>query len=114
MCLKQGDLKELYSIQSPVYAYAYAYFNLIILELEGEDLMDKLKSIGQEAFLASLKQIKERALIYEERTGEKLFLEEYEPIILTFKELYKKCKEITSDAIDDELKAYVKKLDKRN
>ena len=44
MCLKQMDLKELYSVQSPL--YATAYYNMLTLKISEKDLMDNLKKLA--------------------------------------------------------------------
>ncbi len=57
VCLKQSDLKELYSVQNPV--YAYSYYNLLTIQKTPEEIMKTLKSIAKEAFYNTLEIIKE-------------------------------------------------------
>lgn len=58
ICLKQMDLKELYSVQTPI--YAVSYYNLITLEMDVNKIMEKLKDIAKNAFDNAWLIVKER------------------------------------------------------
>ena len=56
MCLKQIDLKELYSVQSPL--YAASYYNLLTLNMSENELMIQLKELADKAFNNVLDDLK--------------------------------------------------------
>ncbi|APH20001.1 M20/M25/M40 family metallo-hydrolase [Clostridium botulinum] len=88
VCLKQSDLKELYSVQNPV--YAYSYYNLLTIQKTPEEIMENLKDIAREAFYNTLKIIKENYKKYKAIYESKLEADlDIEPKIITFEELYK-------------------------
>ncbi|WP_251861927.1 M20/M25/M40 family metallo-hydrolase [Clostridium sp. Marseille-Q2269] len=88
VCLKQADLKELYSVQNPI--YTYSYYNLLTIKKTPDEIMRTLKSISKEAFCNTLKIIKENYKKYKSLCGSKLEEDlDIEPRIVTFEELYK-------------------------
>lgn len=83
VCLYQRDLKELYSVQVPL--YAAAYYNLLTLKKSPLDIMKKLKEICNEAFVNTIHIVNKN---YEGYYGHKK--SSLEPNVITYKELYKK------------------------
>ncbi|NMM61595.1 M20/M25/M40 family metallo-hydrolase [Clostridium sp. P21] len=85
MCLKQMDLKELYSVQSPL--YAAAYYNLFTLSMSEEELMNKLKNLALEAFNNVLYDIKNKRERFVKKSGKEFQCIEIEPCVMTYEEL---------------------------
>lgn len=85
MCLKQMDLKELYSVQSPL--YAAAYYNLLTLNMSENELMLNLKNLALKAFTNVLDDLKlKREAFIKKSKLEAQFLE-VEPLVMTYNEL---------------------------
>ncbi|OOO61598.1 M20/M25/M40 family metallo-hydrolase [Clostridium tepidum] len=88
VCLKQSDLKELYSVQNPV--YAYSYYNLLTIQKNPEEIMNKLKDIANKAFCNTLEIIKENYKKYKSIYESKLEVDlDIKPKVITFEQLYK-------------------------
>lgn len=51
-CLKMKDLKDLYSVQTPI--YSAAYYNFIYLNSNQADILGKLKGIAEAAFINAI------------------------------------------------------------
>ncbi len=89
VCLKQSDLKELYSVQNPV--YAYSYYNLLTIQKTPEEIMENLKDIAREASYNTLKIIKENYKKYKAIYESKLEADlDIEPKIITLKNYIRK------------------------
>lgn len=87
VCTKQTDLKYIYNAQTPL--YAVSYYNLLILDINEEVLLQKLKEIAKNAFNIALDKAQKNAKDYSSLTGKLELANEYPPIILTFEELYR-------------------------
>lgn len=85
MCLKQTDLKELYSVQSPL--YAAAYYNVLTLTMSEEKLMDDLKSLASTAFQNVIRSVKEKREKFIEKYSTENQYIEVEACVMTYKEL---------------------------
>ena len=101
-CLKMADLKEMYSITTPI--YAASYYNLITLDLDVNELIEKLKKLALEAFrdAAALETRGVRA--YEELTGETPGWAGAVPKVVMFKDLY----EAVKAGYDGDFDLYIK------
>lgn len=88
VCLKQTDLKELYSVQSPL--YAASYYNVITLNTDSDTLLNKLKKLCREAFENAINEVNKRNEAYFGLTGKKPLSIEIKPCVMTYYELYKK------------------------
>lgn len=86
ICLKQMDLKELYSVQTPL--LAAAYYNILTLNLSIEELINKLKDISFKAFENALKIIEENVMKYNLISNSNNEREKIEPRVLMFKDIY--------------------------
>jgi arginine utilization protein RocB len=91
MVLKQMDLKELYSVQSPL--FAVAYYNLLTLNRSEEKLINELKDLAFKAFNNVLNDLKEKRQRFLEMCCEETQYIEVEPYVITYKELLSKVKE---------------------
>jgi arginine utilization protein RocB len=91
-CLKQTDLKEFYSVQTPL--YAAAYYNLLTLGRNTNEIIELLKAICRKAF---------------ERVNAKYkpFGINYQPRVMTYEELYKEVKKSFAGNFDSHMKAFI-------
>ncbi|NLK36138.1 MAG: M20/M25/M40 family metallo-hydrolase [Gracilibacteraceae bacterium] len=105
VCLKQSDTKNAYSVSTP--ASAYAYFNFMTVTSSPDEVLKKLKNIGEEAFMEVLKNIENKADRLQTLTGSKPELPKIIPKVITFKELYKMCLESGGKEFDRHMKAFV-------
>lgn len=85
MCLKQMDLKELYSVQSPL--YAAAYYNILTLSMSEEKLIEDLKALANKAFENVLRDMKEKRERFMSKCSEEVQVIQVEPSVMTYNEL---------------------------
>lgn len=90
MSLKQTDLKELYSVQSPL--YAAAYYNILTLTRSEEELISNLKELALKSFNNVVNETKEKRDKYIKLYSEKVQHIEVEPCVMTYKELLSEVK----------------------
>lgn len=86
VCLKQTDLKDLYNVQTPL--YAASYYNLLTLNLDAENLMNTLKEVAKKAFSSSLKRLGEHSCNYAKLTNKIPIINNYPDTVITYKELW--------------------------
>lgn len=86
VCLKMQDLKELYSVSTPL--FAASYFNLVTVDLDTEALLQELLQLARESFVSALKQLQERAASYGERFGVKVASSRMLPLVKSWDEAY--------------------------
>lgn len=101
VCLKQTDLKELYSVQSPL--YAASYYNVITLNTDSNALLNKLKDLSKKAFENAINEINKRNEVYSVLTGKKPLSLELKPCVMTFYELCRKAEA----SFGESLKKYI-------
>ncbi|MEI6286372.1 MAG: M20/M25/M40 family metallo-hydrolase [Bacillota bacterium] len=84
ICLKFKDLKELYSVQTPI--AAAMYYNLQTFNTTPETAIEKFRVVAKAALEAACSRVLEQAAIYKERT--KLPVKElhFNPQVLTYSE----------------------------
>jgi len=107
VCLKQQDLKNGYSVSTPL--YAAAYYNLITVSLNPDELMQRLYECAETAFQNACDFMDKRALQFHEVTGETAVRSEYEPYVITFSDLYAEVKSTVAN-LDSRIHALVKGL----
>lgn len=90
LCLKQRDLTELYSVTLPL--YSTACYNFLTMKREPDELLAKLKNLGQRAFENLLVKTKRKARNFEKLADVKLVDPGVKPLTLTYKELYDRVK----------------------
>lgn len=103
-CLKQGDLRELYDVTTPL--YAAAYYNIQTMNTKIEDLMLKLKKIATEAFENVLENYgnKSQLFIKADKTDIKSIRPlNIKPFVITYSELYNEVKEKYGEKFDEHL-----------
>ena len=98
MCLKQADLKDIYSVQTPL--YAAAYYNILTMNTSPEDLMEKLKKLCGTAFNNALEIVNKNKQKYDDILGISSPDISIKPNVMTFHELYSKVKKLYGDEID--------------
>jgi len=97
-CLKQTDLKELYSVQTPL--MAASYYNVLTLNLSIDELIEKLKNLCFQAFHNTLNIIEKSVNKFASISNRNSLREEFEAKVLTYEEVYKKVKETLGDKFD--------------
>ena len=102
ICLKQGDTKTAYNVQTP-YA-AYAYFNWMTLTKTPQQVMATMKEIAQEAFVETLADNRKKAEEYYAMVGQEVDLPEFTPKVVTYQELYQMC----VDAHGEKFEAHIR------
>lgn len=90
MCLKQMDLKELYSVQSPL--YSAAYYNILTLQASYDEILSDLKKVAQKAFKNVLKDISKKREEFAKKSSQKLEFDTMEPCVVTYKEILSEVK----------------------
>lgn len=108
VCLKQSDTKIAYSVSTP--ASAYAYFNYMTVVSSPDEVLEKLKSIGEKAFNEVLHSIEAKADCLQMLTGSKPKLPSVKPMVISFQELYKMCLEAFGEEFDEHMNTYSKEL----
>lgn len=86
VCLKTQDLKELYSVSTPL--FAASYFNLVTVDLDPEALHQELLQLARESFVSALKQLQEQAEAYTGRFGVKVASSRMLPLVKSWDEAY--------------------------
>lgn len=84
VCLKMQDLKELYSVSTPL--FAASYFNLVTVDLDTEALLQELLQLARESFVSALKQLQEQAEAYTGRFGVKVASSRMLPLVKSWGE----------------------------
>lgn len=108
VCLKYQDLKNTYSVSTPL--YSAAYYNIVTINMNPEEVMNKLVGIGQRAFENALKFMKEKADKFEEIIGERPVTYSVTPCVKTFYDIYSEVKKDFNGDLDDYIKKYAVKL----
>ncbi|MCX7884481.1 MAG: M20/M25/M40 family metallo-hydrolase [Caloramator sp.] len=116
-CLKQMDLKKLYSVQTPL--YAASYYNLMTLNLDVDKLIIKLKELCVQALINSIEIVNKRRVEFESLSHEKVNKKDLKYLVLTYEEILCEVKKIYGEGFIDELKLKVKnweneKMDNQN
>lgn len=106
VCLKSMDLKELYSVQTPI-SFA-AYYNLITFNSDPDELIEKLKEKAIWAFNNAIEKISIRRKSYECMPGAKLSKLDISANVITYKELYQKVKGICGNEVDKNITEEIK------
>lgn len=85
--LKQQDMKENYSLSTTL--YAASYYNIATIDLNPEELMEKLKKVAEEAFENTKALIESKAKGFEAFAGRKPEYYMPQTCVMTYSELYK-------------------------
>lgn len=105
-CLKHTDLKELYSVQTPL--MAVSYYNMLTLNLSIDEVIDKLKKLCLEAFDNTLNIVEKHVNKYSSISNKSSLREEIQTKVLTYDEIYKKVKETMGEKFDKYIEDKIK------
>ncbi|GAA0724553.1 M20 family metallopeptidase [Clostridium malenominatum] len=86
ICLKSTDLKDLYSVQTPL--MAASYYNILTLNLSVDKLMEKLEKIAYEAFNNAVNIVEKNVEKYNVVSKSNNVREKMEAKVLNFSEIY--------------------------
>ncbi len=111
ICLKQMDLKTLYSVQTPI--YAVSYYNILTLEKSSEEILLSLKEICTRAVENAVSSIEESRRRYEDKYSIKVEKCEAEPKVITYKELYEKVSSIYGGELEEFLDEKIREWDEK-
>lgn len=106
VCLKQSDTKDTYSVQTPT--SAYAYFNYMTLTSSPDQVLEKLRTIAEKAFIEVVHNIESKAQLLQKLTGDMPKLQPAKPMVLTFKELYEMCLEARGEHFRKHIESFTK------
>ncbi|HWQ30290.1 MAG TPA: M20/M25/M40 family metallo-hydrolase [Negativicutes bacterium] len=98
ICLKQMDMKTLYSVQTPL--AAASYYNLVTLGMPVVELTEKLVDICNEAFANIIKQVDEKYLQYSSRFGTELDRLQVSPCVIMYSELAERVGRLWGDKFE--------------
>lgn len=115
-CLKQMDLKRLYSAQIP--HHAISYFNFLLHQTGPEELLRRLKKICYDGFLDLLKKVEENRRRYCWARDIDYAPSLWEPKVYLFSDLYREVEErvgafVVKEEIEAIYKKHGKELDER-
>lgn len=97
ICLKQEDMKSLYSVSTP--SFSYAYYNYMTLVSSPEDVINKLKKVCAEAFDIAAERMAKESQKYSAISGKKAASLDLKRTVLSYNEL---CKIVEEKGIDIE------------
>ena len=106
-CLRYKDLKELYSAQTPV--SSVAYYNLLTLEMSPKKVIDKFKSIAEEALDAAIEKVKIQGENYKAKSGLPVKNLSFKPQVMLFSELYELARNAKGEEFTKHMEAYIEK-----
>lgn len=108
VCLKHSDVKDAYSVSTP--AASYAYFNYMTIVSSPDEILERLRHVGEEAFAEVLRNIQDRADRLQTLTGSKQKLPQVKPVVITFQELYNMSLEAHGDVFKEHMKVHMENL----
>lgn len=108
VCLKMQDLKTAYSASIPL--YAAAYYTLITMTLNPEELTEKLRAIAYDSMKAAIDFVDEKAKEYGRISGDKTVRYEYAPCVMTYEELLGEVRKGYDGNLLQHLRAYALEL----
>ncbi|NPV92997.1 MAG: M20/M25/M40 family metallo-hydrolase [Firmicutes bacterium] len=89
VCLKMSDLRQDYSVQTPV--SAYAYFNITTLGSTPGEVLEKARQLVAEACSETVRVIGRRAGEYSRLTGRAVAAPSWDVRVFTFSEFLESC-----------------------
>lgn len=91
VCLKQQDVKELYSVSTP--AFSYAHYNYLAVTSSPDEVISSIRDICTAAFMTSLGRMKDESEKYSSLSNRKAAFPDIKYNILTYAELAAKLNE---------------------
>lgn len=107
-CLKNTDLKENYSVSTPL--YGASYYSMVTLSMDPERLLEMLMEIAEESFCAALDFMEARKNAYGDLCGIKPVSCEVSPCVKTYAQLCKEARSSYSGDFDREMALFMKTL----
>ncbi|PAB57944.1 M20/M25/M40 family metallo-hydrolase [Anaeromicrobium sediminis] len=101
-CLKYRDLKELYSVQTPV--RGVSYINIPTLQKNPKDFIDKIRTYAQEAVEEACDKVNRQREIYKDMSNLPVGGDGFNPVVYTYDELYNLCVESAGGEFENHLK----------
>lgn len=108
VCLKMQDLKTTYSVSTPL--YSAAYYNIVTINLNPEEAMNKLIKIGKKAFVDSLEFMENKVEEYEKKFGERPVTYKITPCVKTFSEIFNEVNTYYEGNLERELNDFAQNL----
>lgn len=108
-CLKQSDIKNEYSVQTPT--AAYTYFNFTTVCSTPEKILYKLKELAEEAFQEVLEDIKKKSVVFQKLTGDAPSIPEITPKILFYHELYDLCLKTHGEVFQKHIDSFITSME---
>lgn len=108
VCLKNQDLKTTYSVSTPL--YTASYYNVITVDLNPKETMEKLVEIAEESFTSALKFTESKAVEFRRRFGIDPVRYPITPCVKTFSKLYEEAKSAFDGDFDRYIKGFIKDL----
>lgn len=103
-CLKQKDLKKLYSAQTPT--AAVAYYNYLTLQKSPKQVYQELEKLCHKAFQNVLDNFKKQHEKYAETAGKKAPKVKWKPKVYSFNEIYEMAKAANGQAFEEHMKKF--------
>lgn len=111
ICLRQVDLKGLYSVQTPL--YAASYYNVITLKRSSAEILDMLKEICNKAVDNVTAMIEESCSSYEKTYGLKVYRHKLKPRVVTYSEIYESVRNLCGAEFDTYIEGKIREWEKR-
>lgn len=112
MSLKQSDLKEGYTVQTPL--AAYSYYNFFTHSMSPKDVMVKVKEKAIEAFDNVIEYTNDAYKQFCERGGHTYTELPWERRVYTWEEFYNELATIHGDRFKECIKSYAKELNEKD
>lgn len=87
VCLKQEDIKPLYSVSTP--SFSYAYYNYFTLVSSPSDVLDKMEAVCLKAFRLAVEKMDEEHKRFSHHSGKKPKTADIKINVLTYSKLCK-------------------------
>ncbi|MGE5632023.1 MAG: M20/M25/M40 family metallo-hydrolase [Caulobacteraceae bacterium] len=111
ICLRQVDLKGLYSVQTPL--YTASYYNIITLNRSSVEILDMLKELCKQAADNVTSLIEESCRKYEKTYGLKVYRHKLKLRVVTYSEIYESVKKLHGVEFDAYLEEKIREWEKQ-
>ncbi len=107
-CLKLGDMKTQYSVQTP--CAAYAYFNMLTLEKTPEQVLERMEKTAVRAFEKANALVQKRCQEAGEKTGQPNLKSPHFPVhVISYEAFYLACKAAGGEAFEQAVQDFVER-----
>lgn len=108
--LKQTDLKPFYDVQTP--QSAFCYFNFFVTSWSPKEVLDRLKTVAEEAFKEAIRKFELRQQQFCKKSGYAYQPVPIKPRVLTYEELYARCQKELGSQFEQEFFSFAMNLKK--